>query len=79
VTSVDELKMFASLGAMGVVLGSALYSGKIDIKPRAHRGEILMRKKAVKRKTRETDIVVKVNLDGPAPSTSPFPTSSSST
>lgn len=32
VTTLDELKMFKSLGAMGVVLGSAIYTGKIDLK-----------------------------------------------
>jgi phosphoribosylformimino-5-aminoimidazole carboxamide ribotide isomerase len=30
--SVDEVVMFKSLGAMGVVLGSALYGGRIDLK-----------------------------------------------
>jgi len=32
VTSVDEIRMFKSLGAMGVVIGSSLYSGKIDVR-----------------------------------------------
>lgn len=30
VTSVDEIRMFKSLGALGVVVGSSLYAGKID-------------------------------------------------
>jgi len=30
--SLEEIQMFHSLGAMGVVLGSAIYTGKIDLK-----------------------------------------------
>jgi len=32
ITSVEEVQMFNSLGAMGVVLGSALYTGNVDLK-----------------------------------------------
>jgi phosphoribosylformimino-5-aminoimidazole carboxamide ribotide isomerase len=30
ITSIEEIRMFKSLGAMGVVLGSAIYTGRVD-------------------------------------------------
>ena len=62
ITSLGDVATLRDLGASGVVLGSALYSGRID--SWEGDGGMPMRKGKVERKTAETRIAISIGLDG---------------